>query len=181
MNLGQSFLAWPFGKFRFSVERNTRVPFFILSSGPWCQFILLVWNMCALIIVSCASTRFCSAWSVKSLIPLGITSFDHIFWIMEGMYPPFSSKGAYWMVPNTLALMANLVRLTLSIQSLWLDHTTMWNIWPTLRFACSVWPSVWGWYEVDIRSLVCNILCNSCHHLDMNFESQSLTIELGSP
>jgi hypothetical protein len=34
---------------------------------------------------------------------------------------------------------------------------------------------------MDIKSLVPRILCNSCHHFEVNFVSQSLTIELGSP
>jgi hypothetical protein len=34
---------------------------------------------------------------------------------------------------------------------------------------------------MDIKSLVPRILCNSHHHFEVNFMSQSLMIELGSP
>ena len=100
---------------------------------------------------------------------------------MEGIYPPFNSKGAYLVVADMLAFMANSVISTRSTQSFWLCLTIEQNICPTLRLVHSVCQSVWGWNEVDIRSFAPNILCNSPHHLDVNLESLSLTIELGSP
>ena len=138
MNLGQSFLALPVDNFNFFVERNTRVPFLMSGSGPQDQFALRVWKTHASMIALCTSARFSSARSAKSLMPLGIMSSGRISWIMEGMYPLFSSKGTYRVVPDTLTLIANSIRSTWSIQSFWSGHTTMWNIWPMLWLACSV-------------------------------------------
>ena len=142
MNLGQSLDALPFGRFRFLVDKYTRSPLSIRGSSRRSLLAIFIWNTQAPIIASCASAKFDSACSAKSLMPLGTTLSCQTSWIIEGMYPPFSSNGAYLVVADTLAFIANSVMSTRSTQSNWSGRTSDQKIWPTVRFARSVWPSV---------------------------------------
>jgi hypothetical protein len=69
----------------------------------------------------------------------------------------------------------------LSIQSFSSERIDALRICPIFLFIHSVWPSVCGWNDVNIRSFTPSILWSSFHHYEVNLESQSLTIKLGSP
>src|SRR6266481_3808655 len=66
-------------------------------------------------------------------------------------------------------------------QSFWSLQTMVCNTWLIEQLACSVAPSICGWNTVDIRSLVPISQCNSFQNLEVNFESLSDMIELGTP
>ncbi len=100
---------------------------------------------------------------------------------MDGKYPPFSSNGANFVVWLMLTLIVNSIKLIQFIWSFWLGWISVLNICPIKWFICSVIPSVWGWNDVDMRSLAPRSLCSSLHHSEVNFESLSLTMDLGSP
>jgi len=65
-NFGQSFLARPFGRFRFLVERNTSNPSHIFRSSVQCLFVQFVWKTHASIMAPWASARCCKAFSVNA-------------------------------------------------------------------------------------------------------------------
>ena len=116
-NLGQSFLALPFSRLRFFMDRYMSVPSTMSGSLFLQAFVRLIWKTHASMMASCASARFCRASSVNDLIPLSMASSEWISFIMEGMYPPFNSNGANFVVSAMLALITNSVRSTWSTQS----------------------------------------------------------------
>lgn len=85
------------------------------------------------------------------------------------------------MLSFTLEFNANSIIGHFSTQSFWSASTIDRKIWPIERFTRSVIPSVWGWNDVDIRSFAPSKWCTSRHHRDVNFESLSETMDLGSP
>ncbi len=95
MYLGHNFLAHPFGRFRFFVSTYTRSSFSICGSSLLLLLTSCVWNVWVPIMASCASAIFCNAVVAKSFIPLATTSPRHNSLIIDGIYPPLSSNGAY--------------------------------------------------------------------------------------
>src|SRR6202011_5113788 len=59
--------------------------------------------------------------------------------------------------------------------------TIVHRICPIEQLAISEAPSICRWNTIDISNLVPNILCILFQNLEVNFESQSDTIDSGSP
>ena len=50
-----------------------------------------------------------------------------------------------------------------------------------VQFACSVWPSVWGWKAVNMANLVPRVLNKDFQNLLVNLGSWSVMMDFGRP
>jgi hypothetical protein len=80
--------------------------------------------------------------AANSIIPLLVLSSFWNSFIICGIYPLFSSNGAYPVDADTLELIANSTMSIISTQSFWSGHTAVLRICPIFLLARSVCPSV---------------------------------------
>jgi hypothetical protein len=121
------------------------------------------------------------AFCANDCTPGGVHSLSFTPFIIMGMYPLFISNGTSPIALLMLELIVNSINGLFSTQSLWSGSITALNICPMDLLALSIIPAVCGWNDIDMSNFVPIILCNSCHHFDVNFGSQLDTIDDGSP
>ncbi len=181
MYLGHNLRAHPLGRFKFFVDKYTRLPVLICGSLLRFLFAWYDWNtplldyciMCVCEVLQSCSRKLADAWCYRRWFAYLLYHRRH--------KSAVHFKCAYPVVLLMLALMANSVMSIRMSQSFWSGHSSARNICPIDLFIRSVRPSVCGWKDVDISSLAPSILCSSLHHLEVNFGSLSLTIVLGKP
>ena len=178
MYLGNNLLACPLGNKRFFVDIYASSPSFNMGkSGCLCLLANISWSMQLL-------------WShhghlgggphcVNASTP-GRSVGSNVIAIW-GMCPYINLKGAYPLNLLMLKLRVNSVIGTWSTQCHWSGCTEAYIIWMIVWIVLSACQSPWGWKEVVILSLTPRRWWSSVQNLDMNFESQSDTIDFGSP
>ncbi len=130
-------------------------------------------------IMSCADCKLSRAFCAKSWTPVNSDGGINVTICGKRLY--MSSNGANPVVLFTLELIVNSVIGIFNVQSCWSGHIVALSIWMTLCIIHSVCPSVCGWNAVDNFSFTPNSWCSSIQNKDMNLESQSETINVGSP
>jgi len=143
MNLASNFLANPFGKLTFLVDKYTRSP----STKGAILRRLLASRVCltrAASTLSCAAISASLRWSAKFRTE-GYSSVRGWFHIMErGIRPVLRKNGANPVLTDRAELIANSIEGNLDTQFVCLSLMHCLSICVTVRFARSVDPSVSG-------------------------------------
>ena len=131
-------------------------------------------------IASCAAIRLHYACCANWQTPLNWV-FVSMGIFMCGIYPQFSSNGAYPVVALMLLLSANSAIEHCPAQSFWSSCIIIQRTWPIDWLAHLIDPLVWGWNAMDMGSLVPISHCSSCQMTDVNFKFLSDTVKSGTP
>ena len=102
--------------------------------------------------LSCATINAIFHCIVKFLTPGYSLCLAESQIIDQGIRPVFKKNGVYPVLADLAELIANSIAGNFVTQSICFSSTHCLSICVTVQFACSVAPSVCGWYALDILS-----------------------------